>query len=307
MNRIPVILDVDTGLDDALAILLASDCPSLHLLGIACVSGNVPVDDTYTNTRYIAKLLDLKIPVSKGAAYPLTNKVLHAHEVHGASGLGRVTIEAEYEKHILLASHMYEKLLTEASEPVTIIATGPLTNLAHLIKNHPNLISKIKAISFMGGGLKSGNVTHYAEFNAHFDPEATDVVLRSGIPLIMSGLHLTNTVRMGHDLFKDLITDPNPAQAFYLDLLDFYIDNAIKRGHPEGGALHDSIAVAAVAMPELFKGEKKAIIMDISKEERRGETREEGDLINAEVLMEVDKTRLFQLTVDSLLHLRRTE
>jgi inosine-uridine nucleoside N-ribohydrolase len=307
MNRIPVIMDVDTGLDDALAILLASDCPQLHLLGIACVSGNVPVEDTYTNTKYIVKLLELKIPVSKGAAYPLINKVLHAHEVHGKSGLGRVSITAEYEKHILLASQMYERLLTEAQEPVTIIATGPLTNLAHLIKNHPNLIPKIKAISFMGGSLGAGNVTKHAEFNAHFDPEAVDIVLKSGVPLTMAGLQLTTKIRMNTSMLEGQITGPLPTQAFYLDLLDFYIGNAIKRGHPEGGALHDSIAVASVAYPELFKSEMKSVMMDVSKEERRGETREEGEIQNVLALISVDPQSLIKLTVDSIRHLRRTE
>jgi len=307
MNRIPVILDVDTGLDDALAILLASDCPQLHLLGIACVSGNVPVENTYTNTKYIAKLLDLKIPVSKGAAYPLINKVLHAHEVHGKSGLGRITINGEYEKHIPLASQMYEKLLTEATEPVTIIATGPLTNLAHLIKNHQTLLPKIKAISFMGGSFGAGNVTKVAEFNAHFDPEAVDIVLKSGVPLIMAGLQMTTKVRLNASHLEGQIIDPLPAQAIYLDLLDFYIENAKKRGYLEGGALHDSIAVAAVAYPELFKSNMKAVTMDISKEERRGETREEGEIQNVLALESVDPQAMITLTVDSIRHLRRTE
>jgi pyrimidine-specific ribonucleoside hydrolase len=137
MNRIPVILDVDTGLDDALAILLASDLPQLQLLGIACVSGNAPVENTYANTRHVVKQLDLKMPIAKGAAYPLSNKILHAHEVHGSSGLGTFKIEPEFDKHVIPASRLYEKLLSESEEPVTIIATGPLTNLAHVIQNHP--------------------------------------------------------------------------------------------------------------------------------------------------------------------------
>jgi len=306
MNRIPVILDVDTGLDDALAILLATDCPQLELLGIACVGGNVPVDNTYANTKYIAKLLDLKIPIAKGAANPLASKVLHAHEVHGSGGLGRVKIEPEYEKHVLAASALYMKLLSEAPEAVTIISTGPVTNLAHLIQNHPELHSKINQISFMGGSLGEGNVTHYAEFNAHYDPEALNVVLRSHIPLIMAGLQLTTTIRIDTPDLLPAIQNPNPAQAFYLDLLDFYIDNAKKRGYGLGGALHDSIAVAAVALPELFQTEQKSVVIDISKDERRGETREEGELDNVSVLMKVDKQKMIQKTVDSIRHLEKT-
>jgi len=307
MNRIPVILDVDTGLDDALAILLAADSLELELLGIACVGGNVPVDHTYANTKYISKLLGLKIPIAKGAANPLASKVLHAHEVHGSGGLGRVKIEPEYEKHVLAASAMYVKLLGEATEPVTIISTGPVTNLAHLIQNHPELHPKIKQISFMGGSLGEGNVTRYAEFNAHFDPEALNVVLRSKIPLIMAGFQLTTTIRIDHPDLLPAITDPNPAQAFYLDLLDFYIDNSKKRGFALGGALHDSIAVAAVALPSLFQSELKSVIINISKDERRGETHEEGELDNVSVLMDANKNKLIQRTVESIRHLGKTE
>lgn len=302
MNRIPIILDVDTGLDDALAILLAKDCLNLELIGICTVSGNAPVENTYANTKYIAKLLGLTCPIAKGAAYPMINKVLHAQEVHGSHGLGPITIEPEYEKHGHPASALYEKLLTQAQEPVTIIATGPLTNLAHLILNHPELHPKIKAISFMGGSLGSGNVTPYAEFNAHFDPEAVDVVLKSGIPLIMAGLQLTNTLRSD---FKDLdkqIKDPNPAQQTYLDLVHFYVQNAKERGYAKGGALHDSVAVAAVAYPEQFTMEPKAVVMDLEKGDHRGQTRVEGDMPNVTALISVDLQFMVDLTIQSILH-----
>lgn len=307
MNRIPVIMDVDTGLDDALAILLASDLPQLHLIGIACVSGNAPVENTYANTRHIAKQLDLKMPIAKGAAYPLANKILHAHEVHGSSGLGQFKIEPEFDKHMIPASRLYEKLLSEAEEPVTIIATGPLTNLAHVIQNHPELKEKIKAISIMGGSLGVGNVTHYAEFNAHFDPEAFDIVLRCGIPLIMAGFQLTTTVRINTKDIQDQIQDPLPVQQFFLDLLDYTIENAKKRGFTKGGALNDSVAVAAVAFPELFKTQEKAIVIKLHKDEHRAETVEDGGVPNVTMLMSVKNKDLFELTLDSIRHLRKTE
>ena len=305
MNKIPVILDVDTGLDDALAILLASDCPQLTLLGIAAVSGNAPVENTYSNTRHIVKALDLKIPVGKGAAYPLANRVLHAQEVHGAQGLGPIKAEPEFEKHVLPASQLYEKLLTESEEPVTIIATGPLTNLAHLIQNHPELKPRIKAISFMGGSLGEGNVTRYAEFNAHFDPEALNIVLRSEIPLIMAGLQLTNPIRSDFKTLHQLIPDPLPSQKLYLELVDYYVENAKKRGYAQGGALHDSIAVAAVAYPELFEFSMKVVHVTLTKDDHRGETREEGDIPNVNVLIKADPEKMFALTIDSICHLRK--
>lgn len=307
MNRIPVIMDVDTGLDDALAILLASDLPQIQLLGIACVSGNAPVENTYANTRHIAKLLELKNPIAKGAAYPLSNKILHAHDVHGSSGLGAIKIEPEFDKHMIPASRLYEKLLSESEEPVTIIAIGPLTNLAHVIQNHPELKDKIKAISLVGGSLGIGNVTHYAEFNAHYDPEAFDLVLRSKIPLIMAGFQLTTTIRVDTKDIQGQISDPLPVQQFFLDLLGYTIENAKKRGFTKGGALNDSVAVAAVAMPELFKTQEKSIIIKLHKDEHRAETIEDGDEPNVTMLMSVKNKDLFDLTLNSIRHLSKTE
>jgi len=302
MNRIPVILDVDTGIDDALAILLARSCEQLTIIGIACVSGNVSVEDTYRNTRFIAHKLELKVPVAKGAAYPMANKILHAPDEHGLHGLGRLKIEVEAEKHILPASQLYIKLLTEAIEPITIIATGPLTNLAHLIINHPELKPKIKTISFMGGSLDGGNVTKTAEYNAYADPEALNVILKSEIPLIMAGLNLTRKIKIQT---KDLkITDPTPVQQIYIDLLDFYCETAAKHGNVDGGELNDSMAVAAVAMPETFVSELKGIQVDVSKGDTRGETKPSDEFKNVLVLTSTDIKAMVKLTVESIRHLR---
>jgi len=300
MNRIPVIMDVDTGLDDALAILMASCAENIQILGIACVNGNVRVEDTYRNTRFIAKLLELKMPIAKGAAYPMINKVLHAKDAHGSFGLGSLKVEMETEKHILQASAMYVKLLSEAEEPVSIIATGPLTNLAHLILNHPEFKAKIRVISFMGGSLKEGNVTPYAEFNAHVDPEALDIVLSSQIPLIMAGLDLTTNVRIKPEEVLKAIKQPNSTQQVFIDFIDYYAQAAAKRGELRGGALHDSLAVIAITHADLFKSELKSIVGDHSKTELRGQTREEGELNNVLVLTEVDPKRIIKLTIESI-------
>jgi len=307
MNRIPVILDVDTGLDDALALLLVSDLAQLQLMGLACVNGNASVEDTYRNTRFIAKLLNIKVPVSKGAAYPMINKILHAKEAHGSYGLGNLKVEMEAEKHILPASQMYIKLLTETTEPITIIATGPLTNLAHLIVNHPELKPKIKMISFMGGSTTQGNVTPYAEFNAHGDPEALSVVLKSGIALMMAGLNITNDLRIKPEAVTKMVKDPTDTQKIFIDFIDFYANSAFYRHENRGAALHDSTAVAAVAFPEAFEKSMKSITVDVSKDVRRGETKEEGDINNVLVLTSVDPKFMVKLTVESIQHLRRSE
>ncbi len=303
MNKIPIIMDVDTGIDDALAILLANNQENLQLLGIACVYGNGTIEETYRNTRSIAKILNLKVLISKGSAYPMVNKILHNREVHSLKDFGRLKIELETEKHVMLASAMYIKLLSEALEPVTIIATGPLTNVAHVIQNHPELLPKIKAISFMGGSLSVGNITRYAEFNAYSDPEALNIVLNSKLPLTMAGLDITRSLLFTPKDILKKIKSPNPTQKIFIDLIDFYVEKNKHKENGEGIHLHDSFALMAVAKPEMFNGELKSITVNISKDERRGELSLTNETPNVYVLNSVSSKAMIDLTVDSILRL----
>ena len=306
MTKIPVILDVDTGMDDALAILLTIDQPNLQLLGIACVYGNAPIEETYRNTRSIAKVLNIKVPISKGAAYPMINKILHSREVRLLKDFGTFKIGLDGEKHVMLASAMYVKLLGEAVEPVTIIATGPLTNVAHVIQNHPELLPKIKAISFMGGSLSVGNITRYAEFNAYSDPEALNIVLNSKLPLTMAGLDITRSTFITLKVILKKIKTPNLTQKIFIDLIDFYTEKNKHKENLEGIQLHDSFAVMAVSNPELFVGEMKQITVNISKDERRGETTISSETPNVFVLNTVTSKSMINLTIDSIHHIEVT-
>lgn len=306
MTKIPVILDIDTGIDDALAILLTIDQPNVQLLGMACVYGNGPIEETYRNTRSIAKVLNIKVPISKGSAYPMINKILHSREVKPLKDFGTLKIELDGEKHVMLASAMYVKLLGEALEPVTIIATGPLTNVAHVIQNHPELLPKIKAISFMGGSLSVGNITRYAEFNAYSDPEALNIVLNSKLPLTMAGLDITrSTLITPKDILKKVKT-PNPTQNIFIDLIDFYTKKNTHKENLEGIHIHDSFAVMAVTNPETFVGEMKSITVNISKDERRGEMAVTSETPNVFVLNTVTPKSMINATIDSILHLEVT-
>jgi len=303
MNKIPVIMDVDTGIDDACAILLAIDQPNMQIIGIACVFGNGPIEESYRNTRSIAKVLNLKMPISKGSAYPMINKILHHREELLLKDFGTLKIDLEAEKHVLLASAMYVKLLSEATEPVTIIACGPLTNVAHVIQNHPELLPKIKAISFMGGSLSVGNITRYAEFNAYSDPEALNIVLHSQLPLIMAGLDITRSILITPKDISKKVKSPLPTQQIFIDLIDYYSEKN-KHKELEGIQLHDSFAVMAVAQPELFVGEMKSIAVNTSKDEARGEISATSETPNVYVLNSVSPKSMISLTIDSILHLK---
>jgi non-specific riboncleoside hydrolase len=306
MNKIPVIMDIDTGIEDACAILLAIDQANLQLIGMACVYGNGPVEESYRNTRSIAKVLNLKMPISKGSAYPMINKTLHHREVLSLKDFGTLKIDLEAEKHVLLASAMYVKLLSEATEPVTIIACGPLTNVAHVIQNHPELLPKIKAISFMGGSLSVGNITRYAEFNAYNDPEALNIVLNSQLPLIMAGLDITRSILITPKDILKKVKSPNPTQQIFIDLIDYYTEKNKHKEHLEGIQIHDSFAVMAVAQPEMFVGEMKSIKVNTSKDEVRGEMSAISETPNVFVLNSVNPKSMIKVTIDSIHHLETT-
>ncbi len=198
---LPVILDVDTGVDDALAILAAVRHPDIDVLGISCVAGNAGLDQVVVNTL---KVLDAAgappIPVAAGASRPLIAPARAASHVHGSDGLGGVELPATTrtpDPDGALA--MLRRLILEHPEPVTIVALAPQTNLALLLRAHPEVVGNIARIAFMGGSAAIGNATAVAEFNVWHDPEAAAIVLDSGVPVSMYGLDVFMQVAIPED------------------------------------------------------------------------------------------------------------
>lgn len=189
-HRIPVLLDGDPGHDDAIAWMLAAT--GLDIRGVSSVAGNQTIEKTTRNALRICTLLGIKAPVAMGLARPLLSEALTAPSVHGVSGLdGPALPEPDREAAPERAPEQMARLLRESAEPLTIVATAPLTNVAALLLAHPELKANIAGISLMGGGLAHGNWTPAAEFNILADPEAADVVFRSGLPITMAGLDVT--------------------------------------------------------------------------------------------------------------------
>ena len=234
-----LIIDTDPGIDDAVAILLAAASPELSLAGLVSVAGNVPIDFT---TRNLLGLVDLltpavlpdDIPVACGAASPLADRVpATAEEVHGANGVaGHVFPESK--RSVLSATALYATVLEEA--PTEICAIGPLTNLAQLVTDRPDLATQIPRITLMGGGTH-GNMTPAAEFNVFADPEAASVVLGAGIPITMVGLDVTERALIG------------PAELPRTGVAS-ELAHRLFMGVPQ--QQHDSLAVAAVCAPSLL-------------------------------------------------------
>src|SRR4051794_24780161 len=193
-RRRPVILDGDPGHDDALAILLALASPRLEVLAVTTVSGNANLERTTRNALRVLTLLGrTDIPVAAGAERPLRRDPWLPVSVHGESGLdGAELPEPTTPARPESAVELIASLLRASPAPVTLVPTGPLTNIALLLRAAPTIRDRIAAISLMGGGIGIGNTTAVAEFNVWQDPEAAAVVFESGIPLAMAGLDVTH-------------------------------------------------------------------------------------------------------------------
>ena len=201
MKPIPVILDVDTGVDDAVAITLAARCRSIKLLGLVASFGNRPLHYTLRNTLWLKELLALDVPVCKGAAVPLCQPDRpeledSEHIFHGKEGMGNavpppsLATAPDSDDPVAFLADLLEK----SEEPVALVPVGPLTNLARLVTARPDLIEKIRVISLMGGAAKGGNVTPYSEVNIYNDPEAAATVFACGAPSSCAGWIAPETV-----------------------------------------------------------------------------------------------------------------
>lgn len=200
-KSIRVYMDVDTGIDDALAILLAVKHPALDVRGITTVVGNVDLEQVTRNTLQVLELAGAQeVPVVSGASRPLLGTPRSSAAVHGADGLGNPKLPEPSQKPYGsdAVSYLRDELLC-AAEPVTLITLAPLTNLALLFQTAPEVMEKIDRIAMMGGAAGAGNATPVAEFNIFHDPEAADIVFGAGIPILMYGLEVFGRVRFSRE------------------------------------------------------------------------------------------------------------
>ncbi|THF66034.1 nucleoside hydrolase [Deinococcus sp. Arct2-2] len=253
----PIILDGDPGLDDAVAWMLALASPAeVQVLGVCSVHGNVPLERTSHNAGVILALTGeagRTVPHYAGADRPLVREAMTAAAVHGDSGLPAAGLPAPVREPEALhaALFMIQAIRAQPGE-VTLIATGPLTNVALAFRLAPDLPAKVREVVWMGGSTAHGNRTPAAEFNALADPHAAHVVLSSGAQVRMVGLNLTMQSIATPDRLDDLRALGNRAGAVCAELLTFYAVHYRARYGLNGGALHDPVAVAAVVRPELF-------------------------------------------------------
>ena len=272
MKKRPVILDGDPGYDDAIAWVIAASIPEFDIKAITTVAGNQTLAKVTYNAQRIAALLHLDVPVAKGRPVPLMSELIIAPNFHGQSGLdGPQLPEPARGVSPLSAIEMMAKVLQESEEKVTIIATGPQTNVGALLLTHPELKDKIEVISTMGGGIRNGNWTPAAEFNILVDPEASYIENVSGVPLQMCGLDVTEQAIVYPEDWEKIRALGNPVAKVVAEWFDFFFIHLSELGW-KGATLHDPCAVLSLVHPEIFDSRDYYVITELGGQYTRGET-----------------------------------
>ncbi|MGE0970613.1 pyrimidine-specific ribonucleoside hydrolase RihA [Klebsiella sp. WOUb02] len=305
---LPIILDCDPGHDDAIAIVLALASPELDVKAITSSAGNQTPEKTLRNVLRMLTLLQRQdIPVAGGARKPLMRELIIADNVHGESGLdGPALPEPDFAPQNVTAVELMAKTLRESPQPVTIVATGPQTNVALLLNSHPELHDKIARIVMMGGAMVLGNWQPAAEFNIYVDPEAAEIVFQSGIPVVMAGLDVTHKAQI-HDMdierFRQL---GNPVATIVAELLDFFMEyhKDAKWGFT-GAPLHDPCTIAWLLKPELFTSVERWVGVETQGKYTQGMTVVDyyfltGKQPNTTVLLDVDREGFVDLLAERL-------
>lgn len=306
LSPLPVILDGDPGLDDAVAWLLALASPELDILGVTAVHGNVELPLTLRNTGVTLALAESDVPYYAGADRPLVRGPITAPGVHGDSGLPATGLpEPRNGPQAEHAALFIIRTVRARPGEVTLVATGPLTNVALAFRLAPDLPGLLREVVWMGGSTGHGNRTPSAEFNALADPHAAQIVFGSGAPLRMVGLNVTMQCIATPERVRALRTLGNRGGEVSAELLDFYADVYRRRYGLDGGALHDPLAVAAAFRPELLTWQAMRVDMDTQEGLTFGRTvcdlyGSTGQPANAQVAVGVDDPAFFALLLERL-------
>ncbi|MFF8831923.1 nucleoside hydrolase [Streptomyces sp. NPDC015131] len=308
MTPIPVILDCDPGHDDAFALLLAAAHPAVDLLAITTVAGNAPVGKTALNARRVCTVAGIGgVPVAAGLARPLHGAGITAPEIHGASGLdgpgfGEPAVPLDPRDAITL---IRETLLGHPG-PVTLVPTGPLSNIAAFLLAHPELAAeRVDRIVLMGGSTGRGNRTPAAEFNIAADPEAADIVFSSGLDVTMIGLNVSHQVPASAEVLTRLRALGTPLAEVCADLLTFYGAAYREVFGLAAPPLHDPLTVAHLVAPGLVSTVPAAVAVELTGTHTRGATVVDLDGVtgrpaNARVGTGVDAAAFWDLIVDAV-------
>jgi inosine-uridine nucleoside N-ribohydrolase len=303
-----MILDCDPGHDDAIAILLAGHHPEIDLLAVTTVAGNQDVEKTTRNALKVCSFAQLtSIPIARGMERPLVRESQHATNIHGQSGLDGPHIpEPVIEPVAMHAVDLIIDTLMKSDGDITLVATGPLTNIATAMRQEPTIIPKIKAISLMGGAIGLGNVTPAAEFNIHFDAEAAAVVFNCGRPITMAPLEVTHMALATDSVIDRLRTSQKSVAMLAADLLVYFAETYRKVFGFPSPPLHDPCAVAVVIDPSIMRTKIAHVAIETTGDWTYGRTvcdiyGSMKRVANAHVGYTLDVTRFWAMVIDTLL------
>ncbi len=303
-GKTPIILDCDPGHDDAIALLLALASPELHVLGVTTTFGNQTIEKTTANALRVLSLVGRDdVPVAVGADRPLTRDLLVAAHVHGESGLdGPVLPQPTAAPVGDDAVSFIARTVGESPTPVTLVPTGPLTNVARYLERHEG--GGLERIVLMGGAIAEGNMTPSAEFNVWADPEAAQAVFRSGLDVTMVGLDVTHRA-VTTPALQERLRSTGPVGAFVAALVDFFAVYHQRTYGWDGAPIHDAVAVAHVIDPTLVDTRHRNVEVELESELCRGRTvvdlwERTGRERNAHVGVDLDTDRFFDLLVERI-------
>jgi purine nucleosidase len=272
-----IIIDTDPGQDDAVAILLALASPEdIDVLGITCVAGNVPLELTQKNARIVCELAGKpETLVFAGCDKPLGRDLVTAEHVHGKTGLDGPTLPDPtmplQEQHGV--DYIIDTLRAHEAGTVTLCPLGPLTNIATAFEKAPDIVAKVQEIVLMGGGyFQGGNITPTAEFNIYVDPQAADIVFKSGVPIVVMPLDVTHkalVTKPRNDAFRELGT---PAGIAVAEMTDFFERFDKEKYGSAGAPLHDPCVTAYLIKPDLFSGRHINVEIETQSELTMGMT-----------------------------------
>ena len=313
MEKIKIIMDIDVGIDDAIAMCLALGNEKFEVLGFTTTFGNRKVDVTTENTLKILELVGrTDIPVAKGAPRPMV-KEYNPPEfsiVHGYDGLGDMADPLPKPSIKPIEKSAVEFMadtLRESEEPITIVPVGPMTNIATLIMTHPELLRKIKEVVIMGGSTLKGNASPVAEANIIQDPEAAYILFKSGLKIKMAGLDATWDGYIAFDELEEFGKANWLSEKIY-SMCGIYAEHYRERMKNPGLAMHDSLTLAWLINPDLVKAEDYYVTVDINGRYTYGMTVTDVDNVmkytpNATVAMGVDRVPFIQLIKDAIANL----
>ena len=305
-----IIIDCDPGQDDAVALLLAIASPDeLDLLGITTVAGNVPLEPTQRNARMMCDIAGRQdVPVHAGCAAPMVRQLVTAEAIHGETGINGIDV---FEPETPLQSghavdFIIDTLLNAEDASVTLVPTGPLTNIATAIEKEPAILPKIDQIVIMGGAMREGgNRTPSAEFNILVDPDAADIVLRCGRPITQMGLDVTHQVLSTRERVERIKALGNSVADATAGMLSFFDRFDTKKYTSKGAPLHDPCTIAWLLKPELFTGKDCNVSVETQSELTLGHTAVDfwhvtDRPINVHWVYEVDADGFYDLLIERL-------